>query len=252
MSNVKITLSPDPIVKGQPFTLAITGNLDADFSAGNIIADLNVKALVVINEPVKLNAPFTLTQGTGGPGFAGGLQTITVGPITLPGLPGGIHVNGTIRVTNDKTEPVACVKIQLAAVDVDEMDGDQAPASTGSPVSICSKATDHMKNLAVSTDTQKVTHITGTLDEDIVKASIAVAVQIKIPLIKIPPINLAIPISASPGFKKGDLKLTVGPSAAQESNGLISVLGTVKANDGKGEEILCLGLNATSADTIIV
>lgn len=108
MSNVKISLSPDPIQKGKPFSISLSGDLDEVTTAGNIIVDLHVKALGVINEPVNASIPFTVT-----PGMQSGAQSLTVGPVTLPSLPVGAVVIGTLRFTNGKDEPIACGKLNL-------------------------------------------------------------------------------------------------------------------------------------------
>merc|ERR1711963_125576 len=73
---------------------------------GNANVDLNVKALGIINEPVSVSAPFSFS-----PGAPSGHQTITVGPVNLPAipLPGGIGVDGTIKLANAKNESVTCV-----------------------------------------------------------------------------------------------------------------------------------------------
>merc|ERR1711920_714745 len=112
------------------------------------------------------------------------------------------------------------------------------------PVKSCTQPTDHMKNFAFSTDASGVTTISGSLDEELDKMAVAVDLNIKITLIKLPPISLNVPVSYSPGIKKGDVKATFGPSALQ-ANTVVDVEGTVKVNDGNAEEVVCI--NITSA-----
>jgi len=215
---------------------------------GNADIDLNVKALGVINEPVKVSSPFTYS-----PGVASGHTTVSVGPVNLPKipLPGGVDVTGTVKITNGKKEAVACIKMDLNVGAATE-----APAleTKDSPVTDCTKASDHMKNFKFSDDSTGVTTITGTLDEDVAKVDVGVDLNIKIPLVPLPEIKLDIPASISPAVKKGDLKITVGPAASEVPNGpVIDVTGNVKINDENAEEIVCLQIgSAEAASTVVV
>jgi len=208
---------------------------------GNADIDLNVKALGVINEPVKVSSPFTYS-----PGVASGHTTVSVGPVNLPKipLPGGVDVTGTVKITNGKKEAVACIKMDLNVGAATE-----APAleTKDSPVTDCTKASDHMKNFKFSDDSTGVTTITGTLDEDVAKVDVGVDLNIKIPLVPLPEIKLDIPASISPAVKKGDLKITVGPAVSEVPDTVIDVTGNVKINDGKAEEIVCLKIGSAEA-----
>jgi hypothetical protein len=247
-SNVKITLSPDPPVLGQPFSFNMEGDLDEALAGGNANIDLNVKALGIINEPVKVSSPFTYS-----PGVASGHTTVSVGPVNLPKipLPGGVDVTGTVKITNGKQEAVACIKMDLKVGAATE-----APAleTKDSPVTDCTKVSDHMKNFKFSDDATGVTTITGTLDEDVAKVDVGVDLNIKIPLVPLPEIKLDIPASISPAVKKGDLKITVGPVASEvPDTAPIAVTGNVKINDGNAEEIVCLQIgSAEAASTVVV
>jgi len=247
-SNVKITLSPDPPVLGQPFSFNMEGDLDEALAGGNANVDLNVKALGIINEPVKVSSPFTYS-----PGVASGHTTVSVGPVNLPKipLPGGVDVTGTVKITNGKQEAVACIKMDLNVGAATE-----APAleTRDSPVTDCTKASDHMKNFKFSDDSTGVTTITGTLDEDVAKVDVGVDLNIKIPLVPLPEIKLDIPASISPAVKKGDLKITVGPATKEmPDTPVIGVTGNVKINDGNAEEIVCLQIgSAEAASTVVV
>jgi hypothetical protein len=246
-SNVKITLSPDPPVLGQPFSFNMEGDLDEALAGGNANIDLNVKALGIINEPVKVSSPFTYS-----PGVASGHTVVSVGPVNLPKipLPGGVDVTGTVKITNGKKEAVACIKMDLNMGAATE-----APAleTKDSPVTDCTKASDHMKNFKFSDDSTGVTTITGTLDEDVAKVDVGVDLNIKIPLVPLPEIKLDIPASISPAVKKGDLKITVGPAVSEVPNGpVIDVTGNVKINDGNAEEIVCLQIGSAEATSTVV
>jgi len=247
-SNVKITLSPDPPVLGQPFSFNMEGDLDEALAGGNANVDLNVKALGIINEPVKVSSPFTYS-----PGVASGHTTVSVGPVNLPKipLPGGVDVTGTVKITNAKQEPVACIKMDLkvgGAMDAPALE------TKDSPVKDCTKASDHMKNFKFSEDATGVTTVTGTLDEDVAKVDVGVDLSIKIPLVPLPEIKLDIPASISPAVKQGDLKITVGPVASEVPDIVVNVTGNVKINDGNAEEIVCLqiGNSEVAASTVVV
>jgi len=251
-SNVKITLSPDPPVLGQPFSFNMEGDLDEALAGGNANIDLNVKALGIINEPVKASAPFTYS-----PGVASGHTTVTVGPVNLPKvpLPGGVDVTGTVKITNTKKEPVACIKMDLKIGGASEAPALEAPQAKtdDSPVTDCTKPSDHMKNFKFSDDSTGMTTITGTLDEDVAKLNVGVDLNIKVPLVPLPEIKLAVPASISPAIKKGDLKITVGPIVSDNGAPPVTVSGNVKVNDGNAEEIVCLQIgNSTHTDSIVV
>merc|ERR1712232_697433 len=164
---------------------------------GNADIDLNVKALGIINEPVKLSSPFSIT-----PGLQAGPMSVSVGPLTIPSLPGTLEADGTIKLTNDKKEPVACIKLAFKYGGNAEV---AAPAVEGSNVSICSKAADHLHKLAYS-ENAGVIDITGSLDEAITKLDIDVDLKLAVGPLKIP-LPLKVPISATPGLQKGDLKI---------------------------------------------
>merc|ERR1711920_874939 len=246
------TLSPDPPQLGQPFKIDIEGDMDEVLSGGNADIDLNVKALGIINEPVQTSAPFTFS-----PGAPSGHQSITVGPVNLPKipLPGGVAINGTVKLTNTKKEPVSCVKLDMK-VGASEADEFGPPAiEESNPVKSCTQASDHMKNFAFSQSASGVTTITGTLDEDLSKMGVAVDLNIKVPIVKLPTIDLTVPLSYSPGIKKGDVKATFGPSISKLTPTPVSVTGTVKVNDANTEEVVCIEIDSSGkqqTSTVVV
>lgn len=242
LSSVKVTLSPDPIAKGKPFTIDLSGNLDANISEMNAEIDLTLKALRIIDEPLKLSSPFSIS-----PGLVAGAQSVSIGPLTLPSLPGDVDLAGTIRITNNKKEPVTCMKLSLKVPA--ESDGDAEPNAEvdasvrGSDVSICSAPSDHVHKLAEST-AAGVTTITGSLDEGVTKFVANLDLQVHLSIIS-HSIKMAIPISYSPGLVKGDLKITAGPMQKnlQESNVDVDVTGKIKIDDGASQELVCLSLS---------
>jgi len=254
LKDVKITLSPDPIKKGTPWSLSLSGTMDEVLSGGNVNADLSIKALDVINKAVKVTSPFSVS-----PGLQAGAQSLTIGPLTLPSLPGSVVASGTIKITNAKNEPVACVKldINVPAESSDEAT-EEAAASHEAEVTtpgatVCSQPSDHLKNLAVSSSAGKTT-VTGTLDELVSKTALNLALKLKIGWLT-HAINMAIPIVYTPGLPKGALQLTVGPKAnleVEEPEIDVSVSGTVKLDDGNAQEIMCLDVSSTDAATGVI
>merc|ERR1719231_1489926 len=82
LKNAVFSVSPDPIDKSKPLTITGTGTLSEALAGGKLNVDLDVKALGIINEPVKTAATFTLS-----PGFVAGDQKVVIGPFTLPKIP---------------------------------------------------------------------------------------------------------------------------------------------------------------------
>lgn len=247
LQNVCIQLSPDPIEKGKPFTLTLSGDLDADLDGGHFNADLDVKALDgIIDEKITKAAPFTIS-----PAAKKGNQQIVIGPVSLPtDIPASGHVAGKVSITNSKGEPVTCVSLNLEVpgayssmeTTLQALNETAFVASADGPkVSDCSQPSDHMKHFSSSTS-GGVWQGTGTFDEDITKVDLDVDVKLHKLFVNIP-LKLTIPVSYSPGIPKGDFKVTTGPEDAELSSGrafaAIDISGTVKANDGTGQEIAC-------------
>lgn len=114
----------------------------------------------------------------------------------------------------------------------------------------CTSASDHMKNLEWGTK-NGVWKMTGNLDENVQKMSVNVAAQVHVGWIPVP-INVAVPISLMPGFVKGPVSLTLGPSTtsrtllADSPDVGVDVTGNIRINDGNNEEIACLKLGSSS------
>jgi len=249
LKDFKVSISPDPIAKGVPFTIDISGNLDADLSTMNADVDLTLKALDIIHKTVTASSPVSIS-----PAMVAGPQTMSIGPITLPSIPGALEADGTIKITNAKKEPVACIKLALKVPEMtEELAGTSAhvvdAANQESGVSVCNSASDHLHNLAVSS-VAGISTITGSLDEAVTKFVANFDLKLKISFFS-HKIDMAIPVSYSPGFVKGDLKLTVGPSSqplTSVSKGPIDVevTGTVKIDDAASQEIACLSIDPSS------
>jgi hypothetical protein len=244
LKGVKITINPDPIAKGSPFSFSLTGDLDKTITAGNADVDLSVKALGIINKPVKVVSPFTFS-----PGFVAGPQTLTVGPVSLPSLPGDLGIAGTVKITDDKSEAVACLKFDLDVPAMkDEVKPDESHDVTARGATVCNQPSDHLKDL-VTSSSRGVSTAIGTMDEAVQKVTINTDLTLKIGFLS-HKIDMAVPITYTPGMTKGDFKFTAGPKQAELlrwPHPDVTVSGTVKAVDGNSEEILCLAVESVAA-----
>jgi len=255
MSNVTVSLSPDPIKKGDGFTITVTGMLDKILDSFNVAAKLDVKLLGLINEKVDKTIPIKMS-----PGLAAGAQNLVIGPVNLPAdIPGSADVDGTVTIADNAGKQVACVSLAMhvpaaRALDDPLLERSFEPADTFvKAASNCGKSTDHLKNIAVS-GSGGVSTFTGTLDEDLTKVSVDVDLTIKALFVKIP-LKLNVPIVYTPGIKQGALSVSAGPAKAGSvsaeiawppSKVKVEVTGTVQANDGNSEEIACLKIDDSS------
>merc|ERR1712195_318964 len=142
LANATFTVSPDPIVKGQPLTINMAGDLSAAITAGKLAVDLNIKALGIINEPLKLTVPFTLAPGIPGPGPV----TAKIGPFNLPSVPGSVDISGTVTGTDASGAEIFCASLNIALGSVAETPMSEVMTVGAAPVvSNCGAATDHFK-----------------------------------------------------------------------------------------------------------
>jgi hypothetical protein len=253
LQNMKVKLSPDPIQKGKPFTVDVSGDLDEDIVAGTVNVDLSITALGVIKSSVKQVVPFTQT-----PGLSKGHFKLSIGPSTIPNIPGSTLVQGRVHLVDGKGEAVFCLDLNIHVGDAmaensthEELEVEEkshVTAPSVSSVASCSKATDHLKDARISSS-GGVTKIKGTLDESLSKLSVDLDIKIKVLFVSIP-LKLKIPLSISPAFPKGAFGLTMGPvSGAISPDPHAHVKGTAVLNDANAEEITCLKLDVVSEDT---
>lgn len=253
LKNPVIKLTPDPIKRGGTLTIDASGTLDEVISEFNTNVDLNIQALGVVHVTAKGGMPLSIM-----PGAAKGPFSLTVGPFTIPSnIPGSAVVKGRVHIVNGKNEPVMCIDLDVNVPGYED-DEARAPAKLDSPpltaVSSCGKSTDHMPDFKMTASGGVIT-TTGTLDEDVTKASIDLDVTVKVLFVKVP-LKLKIPFALSPGLiNKGALKTVIGPSTIAISPNVKATLkGTVKMNDGNGEEITCVNVDVVVAanDHIVV
>ena len=246
LKNPIIKLTPDPIVRGGSLTIEASGTLDEVITDFNSDVELNIVALGIVHVSVKGGVPLSIS-----PGAAKGPLSFKVGPFSLPKhIPGSAVVKGQVRVVNGKNEPVMCIDLDM---NVPAMENEEAlaPMQVDSPpltaITSCGKPTDHMPDIQMTTSGGVMT-MAGTLDEVVTTASIDLDVSVKVLFVKVP-LKLSIPFATSPGLiNKGAIKTTIGPSTIKISPNVKATLkGTVTMNDGKGQEIVCLNVDAVVA-----
>jgi hypothetical protein len=234
-------------------TIEASGTLDEAETTFTSNVDLNIKALGIVSASVKGGVPMSIS-----PGAVAGPFSLTVGPFSLPSnVPGSAVVTGQVHVTNGKGEPIMCIDLDLNVPGADDEQAlvvpqEEAPAV--STISSCGKSTDHIPDFQIASSGGVIT-MSGTLDEAVTKASIDLDVSLKVLIITVP-LKMSIPLAVSDGLiQKGAIKSTVGPSTiAVSPNVKATAKGTVKINDGNGEEITCLNVDtvvASPADVVV-
>lgn len=246
LKNPVIKLMPDPIKKGGTLTIEASGTLDEDISVFNSNVDLNIQALRIIHASVKGGMPLSIS-----PAAAKGPFSLTVGPFALPrNVPGSAVVNGQVHVVDGNNEPVMCIELDLNVPGMDNEEANITSSQLEAPrltaITSCGKATDHMHDFKLATS-GGVVAMTGTLDETVTRPSVALDVKLKVLFVSVP-LKLNIPIATSPGLPKGAIKITAGPNTVVVSpNVKATMKGTMKLNDGNGEEITCLNIDTVVA-----
>jgi len=235
-----LTLDADAaggIRKGKPFTVTATGTFDEVHQHGSVAVDLNVKALGIVNEPVKLTQAYDFL-----PGLASGDAKLVIGPVTIPRtLPGAVDVTGGFTVMNEKSEPVACINLDAhipALFDEEEpLESEKActPASS-----------DHISNIV----TQGAT-TTMDLDEDLDFVDVAVDISVKTPVLPAVHVQLPkIPILYTPGIPAG--KLTFVDKNQASENSMVTVTGTLQLSDKNGEQVVCAAVDGPVESAVSV
>jgi hypothetical protein len=236
-----LQMTPDPPVAGQPLTIEIVGKLDEDAGNLHVDVDLDINALGIFKTSVKksLDVSFTPTILVAGP------FKVTAGPFSLPSLPGGVKVSGTVHTLSAKKEPIACAKLDLdlglLAGPVIPLDGEVAD-----PVD-CKTPQDHMTGISTNVSADNLTTTTKfTVDEDINKLNVDVDILIEELFFKIP-IKIDASASFTPGLKATHYTIvskdvTNGgqlEGQAPPANLGLSTKGQVKITDAKGEQVTC-------------
>jgi len=227
--------------KGQPFTITVEGDLDEAHQHGRLFGDLEIKALGVVDTPVSFDLKYDFL-----PGVAQGPAKLQIGPFTFPkSIPGKVDVTGKVSVVNEREEAVTCLDLNLIIptilADEEALESEQSGCGDASA--------DHITNIQSVTDDNDITTTTMDLDEEVDYINLKVDLSFK-PLL-LPAVNLKlaeVPISISPAFQAGQLTFVGYPdeAPASDSNGLLTVTGSLGFQDKNGEELTCIGFGASS------
>lgn len=227
--------------KGKPFTITASGTLDSDHTGGRVVVDAHLKALGVVDEDVTADQKYTWS-----PGVAGGKTQLTIGPFTFPrAAPGKFDFTGKITVENEQAEPVLCLDLALTIPKIlaEELEEE-------SEKKLCSVTdSDHITNI-VQTDSPSSTAF--DVDESIDYVNLGIDIAVKAPVV--PAVNFKVtelPISISPGLAKGHHVFTGIDSAAQQSNDLITVTGSLGLSDKNGEQYTCITFDASESSVSV-
>jgi len=237
LSNVAISLSPDPIQHGHQFTLEFSGDLDEDLNELVADVELDVKVLSIINKKVSSKGSVALS-----PALPKGPVRLTVGPVTLDtgSVPGSIGLGGTIQVNNGKGEPVLCVKL--------DMDVPVLETSALQSTHTCGNSTGHISDLTFTQDSAGVTTISGAIDEPVIDSALDLHMTLKEWWLKIP-ISISTKIHFAPGIPKGPFKIVATPDTSLTSSNLgVEVYGDAEWRDGNNDQLGCLEWDDNEVD----
>lgn len=273
LKNVTLGVSPDPVVRGKPFTVTASGTLGAPLLGGAVDANLDAKVLLMgyqlFDDKVRKKSPFALQ-----PGLPAGDVRLTVGPVELPAdVPGTTDLAGKVILADPHGAQVACVALDFHVVlseaesypgvagAQEEEEGEKEDAGKGS-ASSCTKPGDHMQNIK-TTKKGGVVEVDGTLDEDVSQMTFDADLSVHLGFFKVP-LKLSFPVSYAPGFKKGALSAKLGPpkdlagaAGEQEASVEPKVTGQVTWKDAAKQEIACVSLStaegsAEEPSTVVV
>ena len=95
------------IRKGKLYTVTATGAFDEVHQHDRVAVDLDVQALGILNDPVKLTQAYDFL-----PGIAAGDAKLVIGQVTIPRtLPAAVDVAGGFVLVNEQSEPLACINL---------------------------------------------------------------------------------------------------------------------------------------------
>jgi len=128
----------------------------------------------------------------------------------------------------------------------------------GQSVKSCGAATDHVKNVVVTLTPdppvpgQDITvTIEGDNDGDVSTGSINLDLAVQAMGVINNKVQVGAPFNFSPTpFKKGDLKIVVGPTPLIKAPGTTTISGTVKAVNAANEQLFCVDLDLKSVSDI--
>jgi len=247
MQNFKITSSPDPPVLGEDVTMTISGALDKQVTAGDVV--ISVKAGPI---SFPLTVPFKRNAVDPSAFVAGQDTTITLGPFKYPNVnvPLIKTMNGKVEMHDQDSEQVLCSEFSLPAYSA------TAPAQdlSDAPFVDCGADTDHVKNKVLNVDPPTIkkgvpftVNGAGDLDEDIVSG--VQDIQVDLSLFKL---GMSIPFAISRPVTAGHANVTVGPITMPSIPLIPNAKGSIKMSEQNGEEVICYNFNVPVAQEVAV
>jgi len=235
ISNVIVSISPDPLHEGEAFTFTFEGDLDESLGEEvNVNIDVEVSLFGLIKKTVK-----KVGNVVASPLIPAGRVSLKVGPVSVnTRIRGSVYLKGKVELTDKNHEPVACVALDLN-VPAAEAEYEYSP---GGSVENCGSASDHAKDLVVKQDAQGKLTMTGNLDEQLSEFSVKGSLEIKELFVHIP-LSFNAPVVYSPGFFKGPFRIETTLLENQEESlrGLgLEIKGSGRMLDKNGEEVGCL------------
>lgn len=233
MSDVTVSISPDPLHEGEAFTFTFEGDLDESLGEEvNVNIDVEVSIFGLIKKTVKKVRNVVVS-----PLLPAGRVSLKVGPVSLnTRIRGSVYVKGKVELTDKNHEPVACVALDL---NVPAAEAEYAPLTS---VENCGSASDHAKDLVVQQDAQGKLTMTGNLDEQLSEFTVTGNLEIKEFFVHIP-VSFNAPVVYSPGFSQGPFRIESTLLEKQEESlrGLgLEIKGTGRMLDKNNEEVGCV------------
>lgn len=243
MKEFTMTSSPDPPVLGEDVTFTITGALDKQVTAGDVV--ISIKA-GPINFP--LTIPFQRNGALAEDFVAGQSSTLTFGPFTYPNIKVPLikTTNGKIETHDQDGEQVLCVDFSLPAYSA------TAPQTklSDDPFADCSSAGAHIENVVLDVEPPTIAkgkpftlRMQGDLNEDVPNGILDL--QLDVSLFSM---NIRGPFSTSTPFATGHSDLTVGPITMPNIPLLPHAKGSIKMTEQNSEELLCYNFNLPLAE----
>lgn len=253
-----LSISPDPVQRGKPLTITLTGTLGAALTGGSATADLDAKVVILGRTLVDRKVAGAYKFATE-PGLPAGETSVVIGPVTLPSVPGTADVTGKVTLSDPKGAPIACINLDLhtpllaaeTPLPILDKATSALPALPSAEWKNCGKPGDHLKDIVVHGG-----DLSGDLDEDVSSMSVDVDLQIHVGMALT--FKVEVPVMLSPGFPKGHIHFhgskaseagRTNPTPEPKVNGNIVLL------DANKQEIACLDVDtapAANATTLVI
>lgn len=234
--------------KGKPFTVTVEGTLDEDFTHGTLVQNVDAKVGQLPEFPLAYSQEFDYS-----PGAKAGPVRVVVGPITVPRtVPGKITTKGHFSLTNEKSEQVFCMDMDLVIPAI--LDEEESPNLEVGRVNCGDPTQDHFQNIVFNITDDNIATTELDVDEDV--AFMKQEMDLKFELKPFPAINLAnfqVPVVFEPGIPAGHVKIVGYPPVTLRENSMapIALEATIKVVDKNEEELYCIAFG-DSAEAVSV